>query len=310
MTSYPEIRESVRVEMLEYPGREQKIDLVLDTDAATEVDDPFAIAYAMLSPDRFCVRALYAAPFAMNDRACDPAVGMEMSYQEILNVMWLAGVSRPDCVFRGSTRYLQTSEKPEASPAALDLIARAKTYSPTNPLYVAAIGAGTNIANAILLEPEMIRNLVIVWLAGDDPSQTPNTYNVYQDVRAAQVIFDCGVPLVFMPCNFVSSHLITSMPELHTCLDHANPLCEYLVDIVGRYGRQHFAWGKQIWDLAAIGYLMDAGWSTSALIPSPIITPQLTYSFDPRRHLIRAVRSVSRDDIFRDCFTKLRNAPH
>lgn len=307
MTSYPTLQESLRVKMLEYPREGQKIDLVLDTDAATEVDDPFAIAYALLSPDRLNIRAIYAAPFAMNDRATDPAVGMEMSYQEIRHVMSLAGAGNPGEAFRGSTRYLQGV--PEASPAALDLIARAKAYSPENPLYVVAIGAGTNIANAILLAPEIIRNIVVIWLAGDDLAQTPNTYNVYQDLRAAQILFDCGVPLVFIPCNYVSSHLITSMPELHACLDHANPLCDYLVDIVGQYGGQHFAWGKQIWDLAAIGYLMDAGWSTSGLTPSPIITEQLTYSFDTRRHLIRTVRSVSRDAIFRDCFTRLRKAP-
>ena len=65
------------------------MDLVLDTDAATEVDDPFAIAYLLLSPERFRLQAIYATPFAMNERTQDPAEGMEMSYEEILHIMRL-----------------------------------------------------------------------------------------------------------------------------------------------------------------------------------------------------------------------------
>ena len=38
-----------RLKMLEYP--KGIIDVVIDTDAATEVDDPFAIALALLSPE-------------------------------------------------------------------------------------------------------------------------------------------------------------------------------------------------------------------------------------------------------------------
>lgn len=41
--------------------------------------------------ERFQVKAIYAAPFAMNERTQDPAAGMEMSYQEILRIMKLCG---------------------------------------------------------------------------------------------------------------------------------------------------------------------------------------------------------------------------
>jgi hypothetical protein len=42
------------------------------------------------------------------------------------------------------------------------------------------------------------------------------------------------------------------------------------------------------------------------LAHSPIVTDNYTFSFDPSRHLIRAVNFVQRDPIFRDFFTKLR----
>ena len=93
-----------RLAMLKW--REGIVDLVLDTDAATEVDDPFAIAYLLLSPERFRLQAIYAAPFAMNERTQDPAEGMEMSYEEILHIMRLCHKDQVCPVYRGAKKWL------------------------------------------------------------------------------------------------------------------------------------------------------------------------------------------------------------
>ena len=66
--------------------REGKIDMALDTDTFNEVDDQFALAYCMLSPERLNVQAVYAAPF-YNDRATGPEDGMEKSYGEIVRLL-------------------------------------------------------------------------------------------------------------------------------------------------------------------------------------------------------------------------------
>lgn len=98
------IGNNVRIGMLGW--RDGILDTVLDTDAATEVDDPFAISYLLLSPERFSVKAIYAAPFAMNERAQDPGTGMEMSYQEILHVMRLCRKEGHCAVLKGSGRWM------------------------------------------------------------------------------------------------------------------------------------------------------------------------------------------------------------
>lgn len=299
------LAEYQRVKMLSYPTAE-KIDVVLDTDAATEVDDQFAISHFLSSPERIELKAIYAAPFAMNEKTKDPAVGMEMSYQEIYKI---ARLMKNDfsAVYRGSKEYLKSFDAPVDSEAKDHLVQLAKSYTWENPLYVACIGAITNVASAILSDPEIVNRIVVVWLGGDDFYYTPNVYNVYQDVKAAQVIFDSGVPLVHVPCNYVSSHLLTSVPELHACLGNRNGLCNYLIEVVENYGSNHFAWGKQIWDIAVSGYFMNAGYAKTELTPAPMITDELTYSFDGSRHLIAKVTSLRRDSIFRDLFTKIGN---
>ena len=77
-----------RLAMLEAP--QGPIDMVLDTDAYNEIDDQYAISYAMANEDRLHIKAFYAAPF-FNNNSSSPADGMERSYQEILNLLKLAG---------------------------------------------------------------------------------------------------------------------------------------------------------------------------------------------------------------------------
>lgn len=93
-----------------------------------------------------------------------------------------------------------------------------RKLQPGKPLYVAAIGAITNIATAILQYPDIINRIVLVWLAGNDFDDSPNVYNIYQDVKSAQVVFDSGVPFIHVPCNYVTSHLLTGIPELENCI--------------------------------------------------------------------------------------------
>ena len=48
-----------------------KVKMVLDTDTYNEVDDQFALAYSLLSPEKLEVLAVYAAPY-FNDRSSGP----------------------------------------------------------------------------------------------------------------------------------------------------------------------------------------------------------------------------------------------
>jgi len=63
-----------------------RVRMVLDTDTYNEIDDQFALVYALRSPERLTVEAVYAAPFT-NGRSSGPADGMEKSYAEILRLL-------------------------------------------------------------------------------------------------------------------------------------------------------------------------------------------------------------------------------
>lgn len=285
------------------------VDVVLDTDTYNEIDDQFALAYLIRSVDQLRLQAIYAAPFH-NRKSSGPADGMERSYQEIFNVLTLMNEPQYEgVVFRGSTDYLASETQPQASDAASDLVERSKAYSPENPLYVIAIGAITNVASAILIDPTIIDRIVVVWLGGHafHWSDTKE-FNMMQDVAAARVVFGCGVPLVQLPCAGVVTHLATTGPELTHWLAGKNELCDYLVNITGEeakmYGQGDY-WTRVIWDVAAVAWLIDDSFMSSRLISSPIPQYDHTYSHTGDRHFVRYVYGIHRDKIIEDLFTKL-----
>jgi pyrimidine-specific ribonucleoside hydrolase len=285
------------------------VDVVIDTDTYNEIDDQFALAFLIKSKEKLNLVSIYAAPF-FNQNSSSPADGMEKSYNEILKILTL--MKRDDLkplVKRGSEKYLPSEKDPVDSEAARDLAEKAMRYGPEKPLYVVSIGVISNLASAILMKPEIIDRIVVVWLGGH-AHHWPNTYefNMMQDVAAARVIFGCGAALVQLPCMGVVSAFATSGPELELWLRGKNALCDYLVDCTTKSAIKDGGlpnWTRVIWDVTTIGWLLDGDFMEDYLCPSPIPQYDNLYSFDPNRHFIRYVYHIHRDKLFEALFRKL-----
>lgn len=300
---YPEMSEEVRLQRLRPP--EGKIRMVLDTDTYNEIDDQFAVVYALLSPEQLEVEAIYAAPY-LNNRSTDPADGMRKSYEEILRLLDKLDRSPENFVYRGSDSFLLSDDKPIVSEAAQDLVKRAMASE--EPLYVLAVGAPTNVASAILMEPEIINKIVVVWLGGKGLNwRTAREFNLQQDVLSSQVLFDSGVPLIQLPTEPVTSHLHTTVPEIEAYLQGQGAIGDYLIEIFKDYHDDHYAWSKVIWDISAVAYAINPGWFSTEIRHSPILTDQITYSFDNTRHFYRVATALNRDQIFGDMFRKIQS---
>lgn len=316
--NFPIISNAIRLERLQPP--EGKVRMVIDTDTYNEIDDQFAVVHALLSPEKLSVEGIYAAPFS-NQRSTSPGNGMQMSYDEILRLLDRLDLPSENLAYRGSNGFLVDYEHPYDSPAVRDLIERAMQSD--EPLYVVAIGALTNIACAILIEPKIIEKIVLVWLGGH-ALHWPHTieFNLSGDVLASRLVLDCGMPLVLIPCAGVTTHLRTTVSEIEQYVQGQGAIGDYLAETFKDYHGDHFGWSKEIWDVVAVAYLLNASWIPSNIVSSPMIAQQppakkpgqnpypwekyqLTWSFDHSRHPIRCAYYVDRDPIFRDLFTKL-----
>ena len=294
-----------RLAMLDTP--KWPIDVVIDTDTFNEVDDQYAISYALRSQDKLNIKALYAAPF-LNQHSVSPEDGMVKSEAEIRRLLQLLGEERD--VYAGSRQFLRDEKTPCASPAAEDLCRRAMDYSPEKPLYVVCTGAITNVASALLMKPEIADHIVVIWLGGHALEWEDNyEFNLRQDIAAGRVVYGSGVPLVMVPAQQVTSGLHVTGPELEHWLRGRNALCDYLVqrtvdEVPHKEGR---AWSRVIWDVAGIACVLNEGrqFMRSRLMPTPMPGYDHRWHFPEGTPLCRYVYYISRDDVFSDLFPKL-----
>ena len=286
-----------------------KVDVVLDTDAYNEIDDQYAIAYMLASGDRLNVKALYAAPF-FNKNAESVCDGMYKSYEEIKNILTLA--KRPeliDVTFKGSTEYLPDEKTPVQSDAANHLVTLAKNYSPENPLYVVAIGAITNVASALLIDPSIAENIVVVWLGGHSLENGAGEFNMKQDIAGARVVYNSGVPYVQLPCVGVVSEFRISGPELDYWLVGKNPLCDYLArhtkDAVKKL--EGTPWTRVIWDVTAVAWLLNDNdcFMKSKIIGRNLPNYDMQYNYTPNGAPMTYVYQIRRDRLMHDLIEKL-----
>jgi inosine-uridine nucleoside N-ribohydrolase len=339
--------------------------VVIDTDAANEIDDQFALAWALLSPQRLRVEAVYAAPFSFAHRRAEliraaaaradpsrataadlallqrhgaalahfdrrgwdvrtidlppfnaPEVGMERSFREIVTVFDKLGLSSAGRVFRGSAGYLRTPRAPVHSDAARHLAETALASPADDPLYVVAIGCVTNIASALLIAPEIAERIVVVWTAGY-PSHAPHVndaFNLEQDLIASTLLFDCGVPLVYLPGFHVGAQLRLSIEEAERHVRGRGAIGDYLYhlythnplwDMLGIDSFHAHSW--VLWDLIDIAWLLEPAWVPSELVRAPRLTRTRRWRRGGGgRHLMREAHAVARDAIFRDLYDKLQ----
>ena len=305
---YPFISPETRRERLEIPTR--KVRAILDTDTYNEIDDQYALTYALLAKDKLDLKAVTAAPF-FNDHSSGPADGMEKSYQEILNIFSLMNIPPKGMVFRGSPCYLPAKDTPVESDAARRIIELAKEAEKDGvTLHVLAIGAITNVASAILLAPEIIKNITVVWLGGHafEWHGKNDEFNLYQDVPAAQVIFDSGVPFVMFPCAMVTDHLLTTEPELRARCKDSGKIGNYLYEHTVEEMRNFDNDSRVIWDIVTVAYFVCPEAISSIIRPTPKLNDDAVYDLtDTSRHQMRYAYALNRDIIFRKLFEALQS---
>jgi len=338
--------------------------VVIDTDAHNEIDDQFALAWALLSQDRLQIEGIYAAPYSFrhhreellrafdllesgkrpegSDRALwdkyaawvqglqavgthpadlsfpGPAEGMENSYQEILRVQEKLGLTPDWPVCRGAERYMSARADAVRTEATDRLIESALEGEADDPLYVVAIGCPTNVASALALEPRIAERVVVLWTSAYpswvDWANEPSL-NLIQDVPASQVLFESGVPLVYLPGFYIGEQLKISLPEVERWVRGRGAIGDYLHwlythnpihaqrGITGHFGR---TW--VIWDLINVAWLLEPAWVPSKLVPAPRLRADTTWERGALGHLMREAIAIDRDAIFRDFLGKLARA--
>lgn len=278
-----------------------KINIILDTDTYNECDDQFALAYMLLSQNKFNIEAITVAPYH-HDNDISVEEGQEKSYQEILKICNWLNFDTKNKVFKGSNGYIEDGYN-ETNEAVEKIIEIVKKNEKT---YIMAIGAITNVALAIQKAPSIVDKIEIVWLGGHSPICNNNKeFNFRQDVQAIKEIFSSKANLTIIPCNGVASNLKISIYELEHYLKGKNELCNYLCSRFYDDGMHGIQTRRTIWDISVIAYLINKEWFEEKKMDCPEINKDLSYSFNENDRKIKFVTYLDSDKIYNDLFDKL-----
>jgi len=359
---FPTLDRSLMERRLGRPGPNPRV--IIDTDTANEIDDQYALAWALLSPERLRLEGVTAVPFsfahhrdqlirsveimrsggpkdsgeeefmgglggwaqriidtgrkAEDVRFVSAEEGAELSYQEIQRIFDKCGVDASGKVFRGAPGYLQDYDTPISTPSTDFIIEQARKRA-DGPVYILAMGALTNIASALLIAPDIIDNIVVVWTASF-PSYAPfnnqPSLNLVQDRLASQLLFECGVPHVYLPGYHVGAQLKISYPEMESFIKGKGAIGDYLWHLYTHNPlHEMFAITDSktktwvIWDIINVAWLFDEAYVSTHLTTSPILDDALYWKADLDRHFMLEAYDLDRDSIFEDLYKTLNRAP-
>jgi purine nucleosidase len=197
------------------PAGPDPLPVVLDTDIGSDIDDAFALALIMKSPElellgvttvagdtqaraRLAAKLLWTGGGKWREvpvYAGDPGPPLPISEQRWVSnfaqASWAEYFSSPALHLAGGVSFLQSVIR--SSPGKVTII---------------AIGQLTNIADLLRMDPSIKEKIGQIALMGGavtrgyDPGSSPQPeWNIRCDRAAAQAVFDSGLPLIVTPLD-------------------------------------------------------------------------------------------------------------
>jgi inosine-uridine nucleoside N-ribohydrolase len=268
------------------------IKAIIDSDAKNEIDDQYAITYAVLS-EELDIRGFTAAHFGKKR-------SMERSRDEILLVLRLLGKENDYHVLQGAGHALENIRTPVDSPAARFIIEESLKNS-GEPLYVVSIGAITNLASAYLIEPKIGEKIKALWLAGKEWPRGGFCFNDENDVSAARIIFDSDIDLTLIPVCKPASRLKIYRSDKHR-IKGKGGIGDYLWKL---FLKKRFGFPKAIYDVAAIAALKSPEWCATETAPRPSLLQSGKYDISKTGGTLTVVTDINVEEIRRDFFRLL-----
>ena len=278
----------------------KKIRVIIDTDAACEADDPFAIVQGLLSP-KLIVKGILAEHF-------NQPGSMEKSYQEIRTIL--------NCMGIGNVPALHGQEGP--SDAALSegvrfLIDEAMKED-EKPLFVLCQGAITNVATAMKACPEIIKRMTVIWIGthGEAPHQAPfREFNAGNDVEAANYVLSCGGDVWVVPST-VYTTINIGIAEIQRRILPCGKIGEHLFwNLVNYNNSEGAGWTKgESWSLGdspAIALALNPDCGRYKYVPAPYVaedTSSVSLSGE-NRPMVKMYLDVDSRYILEDLIAKL-----
>ena len=285
----------------------QRRRVIVDTDAKNEADDQYAIVHALLSPT-LDVRGIVPAHFG-SERT---ATSMLESRAEVDLLLRLAGLEGSVTVANGAERGIVDESTPAPSAGADLIVAESLLASPDDPLFITFLGPLTDMATAILTDPEIVRrDVVVVWIGGMgydvDWSYPAVEFNLRNDITAANVVFGSGITLWQVPAP-VYSMVSVGYAELEEKIGGTSKLADYLIAQLVEFNEAHHGEpieSRSLGDSPAISLVLNPRGGVSRTVPAPRFGVDGGY-LPGAGHPVKVFDAVDVRYLLEDMFAKIR----
>ena len=292
----------------------RKVRYICHTDCYNEADDQYTLAHILMTP-RLELKGIIGAHFDKNFKGYAPGTTAQASYDEIIKIMDLMHVSGEYPVFVGAGLPLADEQTPQDTPAARFIIEEAMKED-DKPLYIGLQGSLTDLASAILIEPEICHRMTAIWIGGGIYPKGGNEFNLMQDIAAANVLFKSDMPVWQIPMNIYKEFAV-SLAELEYKVAPHGKIGAYLFDqmvaLNNALGQMKFNWPHgELWGLGDEGVVAalmceEQREDMYTTIKAPTFDPQtMEYIYD--ENTTREIRVYHKMDTrldLEDLFCKL-----
>ncbi len=281
--------------------------VLLSTDVGNEIDDQWAIAYLLTNPafDTLGIISAHAPSL--------PAPSAHTSYlvlkDEVENRL---GLREHPPLFEGSSLPLANGKTPRPNPGVDFLLRESKRFNRDHRLNVLVIGAATDAASALLIDPTLADRIHIVAMAFKSaPPSEAREYNEENDPEAWRVLLRSGVPLTVGSGDICQKYLSLNYGQAQDLLRDHGPVAGWLWDDYQAWYYRNvkplrvddFSRSWVIWDIITLAYLQ--GMTTVDRIPRPALTPEMSLTPGDPKNTIEWIKTVDTGRLWPDFTTHL-----
>jgi len=299
--------------------------VIVDNDFGGDPDGLFQLAHILLSPS-VDVRAIIGSHLNAADgfdRSKTQAENAAKKARELIQVM---GIKNSIPVIAGSNTAMQNDSTPAKSEAVNFIIKEALRTDTQLPLYVLC-GAGlTEIASAVLTNPQIAKKITLIWIGGPEytdlafppPNYTVIEYNLNIDIAAVRAIFNRSDIAIWQVPRNAYRQAIISYTQLLLKVRSQGKTGKYLCEQIERVmsitqkfklnlGEVYILGDSPLVLLTALQSSFEADPSSSDYVikMSPRISEHGTYEFNNNGRNIRVYTRLDIPLMFEDFVAKL-----
>jgi len=286
------------------------VPVLISTDLGNEIDDQWALLH-LLTSDRFRVVGIASAHAPPTSVPGGPKTSAAL-IRNIVEDRLVLKVHPPIVV--GADSPLVDERTPRHSDAVGLILSESRRYSANNRLTIVVLGAATDVASSLVLEPRLGERVRIVAMGFRSWAEGGNEFNVHNDPAAWRVILDASVPLTIGDGEVTRRSLAVTRDEAAAIVDHSGALAPWLLRDYDSWYESHIrtfeptrpdgkhAW--PIWDQVVVAHLL--GFTQVQVRPRPLLEPDLSFAPGRPGSSVEWITAVDRDRLFDDFQEALR----